>query len=99
MAGSASPSIARTNTSRPAARQLSMICCGKPPLPAMMPNGPWGGLIGGSWAGASRLAAIRPFRLADRAVRVRPDKGDDVIDRTDPAEPLGRFIDPIVERP
>src|SRR5580765_4114729 len=93
IARSASPSSARTNTSRPAARQLSMIWRGNPPLPAMMPNGPCGRLVGAPWVGASRLAAIRPFRLADRAARIGADKGDDVVHRADPAEALGRLVD------
>src|SRR5207302_6573917 len=57
---------------------------GRAPLPAMMPSGP-------------PLSAIRAFWLTDRARRVGPDKGDDVVDRADAAEALGHFCDPVVE--
>src|SRR5438045_7977317 len=50
----------------------------------MMPSGP-------------PLSAIRAFWLADRARRVGPDKGDDIVDRGDAAEALGHFCDPVVE--
>src|SRR6266849_10736580 len=95
VAWSAAPSSARTKTSRPAARQLSITRRGNPPLPAMIPNGPWGG----PWAESSASAAIRPFRLADRAARIGADKGDDVVDRADPGKALGRVVDPVVECP
>src|SRR5436190_11336126 len=44
------------------------------------------------------LTAIRPLWLADRAARIGPNKGDDILDRGDAAETLGRPVDPIVQR-
>src|SRR5437016_2352126 len=95
VAGSASPSRAMTNTSRPALRQLSIRWPGRPPLPAMMPSGPW--------VGAAASAAIRAFlrggrRLAQRAARIGADKRDDVGDRADRGKALGRLVDPVAER-
>src|SRR5437899_2188943 len=88
-AGSAAPSSARTKTSRPAARQLAISWRGSPPLPAMMPSGPA--------LESPELSAIRPLRLADRTARIGADEGDDVIDRGDPAKPLGGLVDPVAE--
>src|ERR1700693_195233 len=79
--GSASPSRARTKTSRPAALQLSTRRRGKLPLPATMPI----------------LAAIRSFWLAYRAARIGADKIDDIVNGTDTAEALGGIADPIAE--
>src|SRR5438132_1036039 len=90
-ARSASPSSARTKTSRPAARQLSITRRGNPPLPAMMPNGPG--------VESSTSAAIRPFRLADRPARIGADEGDDVVHRANSAEAFRRLDDPVVEGP
>src|SRR5436190_20161921 len=84
VAWSAAPSSARTKTGRPAARQLSTRRRGSAPLPAMIPRGP--------------SAAIRPFRLADRARRVGADERDHVIDGTNAAVTLGNLVDPIIER-
>src|SRR5438445_524474 len=85
VAGSASPSSASTNTSRPAARQLSTRRRGSAPLPATIPRGP------------GRLSAIRPFRLADRPAGIGADEGDHVVDRTDAAKAAGGLVDPVVE--
>src|SRR5260370_10544908 len=90
---SASPSSARTKTPRPAVRQLLITRRGKPPLPAMMPSGPWGG------PAAAALSAIRILGLADRPARIGADEGDDVGYRADPAKPLGRLVDPVRQRP
>src|SRR5205085_4653711 len=85
VAGSASPSSASTNTSRPAARQLSIRRRGNAPLPATMPSGP------------GRLPAIRPLRLADRPAGIGADEGDDIVDRTDAAKAVGGLGDPVVQ--
>src|SRR5204863_166678 len=84
VASSASPWRASTKTGRPAARRFSRRRRGSAPLPAIIPSGP-------------ALAAIRAFWLADRARRVGPDKGEDIVDRGDAAEALGHFCDPVVE--
>src|SRR5437764_11012667 len=79
--GSASPSSARTNTSRPDAWQLSIRRRGKVPLPATIPI----------------LAAIRSFRLTDRPARIGTDEIENVVHRADPAETLGRIVDPVAQ--
>src|SRR4029077_3799835 len=76
---------ASTKTGRLAAWQLSTRRRGSAPFPAMMPRG--------------ASAAIRPFRLADRARGIGADERDDVVDRADAAEALGNLVDPVVERP
>src|SRR6202521_3206121 len=82
VAASAAPSMATTKTSRPAARQHSIRRSGKPPPPATMPS----------------LPAIRLFRLADCAARIRTNKIDDVVDRGDAAETFGGFVHPVAQR-
>src|SRR5947207_11769299 len=82
VSGSAAPSMASTKTSRPSARQHSTSRSGKPPPPATMPS----------------LPAIRLFRLADRAARIRTDKIDDVVDRRDAAKTFGGFVHSIAQR-
>src|ERR1700738_4567073 len=79
---SASPSMASTKTSRPAARQLSIKRRGKPPLPATMPS----------------LFAIRLLRLADSAARIGTDELEDIFDRSDAAKAIGDFVHTVAER-
>src|SRR5580698_7572668 len=86
VSGAASPSSASTNTSRPLARQISTRRRGSSPPPAITPSL------------AAVLPAIRPLRLADRPARIRTDEGDEIVDRTNAAEPLRDFLDPLAKR-
>src|SRR6516225_1372438 len=79
VAGSAAPLTARTKTSRPAVRQLSMMRRGSPPPPAMIPS----------------LPAIRSFRLTNGPARIGSDELDDVVDRSNAAKTFSSFVDPI----
>src|SRR6516162_3171230 len=83
VSASAAPSRARTNTSRPEARQDSTSRRGNSPAPATIPT----------------LPVIRPFWLANCAARVGAYEIDDVVDRSDASEALGGFVDAIAQRP
>src|SRR6516164_2288033 len=75
VSGSAAPSRAKTNTSRPAARQASTRRLGNRPPPATIPILPVARLLG----------------LTDGAARIGPNEVEDVVDRCDAAEALGRL--------
>src|SRR6201993_4125222 len=83
VSASAAPSRARTKTSRPAARQDSTSRRGNPPAPATIPS----------------LPVIRPFWLANGAGRIGAYETDDVVDRSDPGEAFGGFVDAIAQSP
>src|SRR5947209_8669388 len=81
VAGSAAPSRARTNTSRPAARQHSTRWCGSPPHPATIPS----------------LPAILTLRLTNGPTRIRADEFDNVVDRPNTAETLRGLVYPVAQ--
>src|SRR5439155_15595801 len=43
------------------------------------------------------LSAIRSLRLADRSARIGADERDDVVDRADATEAVGRLVDAVAE--
>src|SRR5579859_3638725 len=49
--------------------------------------------------GAAPLSAIRAFRLADRAARICPNEGDDVVNWRNPSVFPGHLVDTLDERP
>src|SRR5215469_10121769 len=82
VSGSAAPSRAKTNTSRPAARQESTRRRGSRPPPATIPS----------------LPVIFPFWLTNGAARVRANKIEDVVDRCDAGKAFSCFGNAIAQR-
>src|SRR6516225_9375327 len=81
VSGSAAPSRAKTNTSRPAARQDSTKRLGNRPPPATIPILPVARLLG----------------LTNGAARIRPDEVEDIVDRCDATEALGSLAHAIAQ--
>ena len=82
VSGSAAPSKAKTNTSRPAARQDSTRRRGSRPPPATIPS----------------LPAIFAFRLRNGSAGIRANEIEDMVDRRDAGKALSRLGYAIAQR-
>src|SRR5579871_1731105 len=87
VSGSAAPSNASTNTSRPDCRQASTSRRGRAPPPATMPRR----------GAAVALSAISRLRLQQPAAGIGADEFDHILDRAHPGKAAGGGVDAIAE--